>query len=224
MPSEAPRARRKLPLVKLGIAAAVAIVAAILVLRGLDYRALEEQVLGIVRGMGPWAFFGATAVLPAVGAPLSAFTLTAGELFAPQMTMGGAIAALLFAIGVNLALTYWLARYALRPVLSRVLEHYGYRVPRVTASNALSVALTLRLTPGPPFNVQSYILGLAEVPFRLYMIVSWICILPWAIGAAVLGKGVFNGNFKLVLYGMGVIVVAVVVVKAIRKRYVPRVN
>ena len=61
--------------------------------------------------------------------------------------------------------------------------------------------------------MQSYILGLAEVPFRLYMIVSWICILPWAIGAAVLGKGVFNGNFRLVLYGIGVIVVAVVVVQ-----------
>ena len=224
MPPEVPRARRKLPLVKLGIAAAAALVAAILVLRGLDYRALEERGLGIVRGTGPWAFFAGTAVLPAVGAPLSVFTLTAGELFAPLMTMTGAIAALLLAIGVNLALTYWLARYALRPLLSRVLEHYGYRVPRLAGANALSIALALRLTPGPPFFVQSYILGLAEVPFRLYMVVSWICILPWAIGAAIMGKGVFNGNFKLVLYGMGVIVVAVVVVKAIRKRYVPRVN
>jgi uncharacterized membrane protein YdjX (TVP38/TMEM64 family) len=224
MPPEVPPARRKLPLVKLGMAAAAALVAAILVLRGLDYRALEERGLGIVRRTGPWAFFAGTAVLPSVGAPLSVFTLTAGELFAPQMTMGGVIAATLLAIGVNLALTYWLARYALRPVLSRVLEHYGYRVPRVTSSNALSVALTLRLTPGPPFCVQSYILGLAEVPFRLYMILSWICILPWAVGAIVLGKGIFNGNFKLVLYGIGLIVVAVVVVKAIRKRYVPRVG
>jgi uncharacterized membrane protein YdjX (TVP38/TMEM64 family) len=71
--------------------------------------------------------------------------------------------------------------------------------------------------------VQSYILGLAEVPFRLYMVVSWICILPWAIGAAIMGKGVFNGNFKLVIYGVGVIVAAVVIVRMIRKRYVPRV-
>ena len=44
--------------------------------------------------------------------------------------------------------------------------------------------------------MQSYILGLAEVPFRLYMVVSWLCKLPMAIGAVVLGKGVFNGNFK----------------------------
>ena len=152
------------------------------------------------------------------------FTLTAGELFAPLMTMTGAIAALLLAIGVNLALTYWLARYALRPLLSRVLEHYGYRVPRLAGANALSIALALRLTPGPPFFVQSYILGLAEVPFRLYMVVSWICILPWAIGAAIMGKGVFNGNFRLVAYGVGVIVAAVVIVRLVRMRYVPRVN
>jgi uncharacterized membrane protein YdjX (TVP38/TMEM64 family) len=134
------------------------------------------------------------------------------------------IAATLFAIAVNLALTYWLARYALRPVLSRLAEHYGYRIPRVTRENALSVAITIRLTPGPPFFMQGYILGLAEMPFRIYMVVSWICILPWAIGAIVLGKGILNGNFRLALYGMGVIVVAVVVVQAIRKRYATRVN
>ena len=78
MPPDAPRARRKLPLVKLGLAAAAALVAAVLVLRGLDYRALEEEGLRLIRGAGPWTFFAATAVLPAAGAPLSVFTLTAG--------------------------------------------------------------------------------------------------------------------------------------------------
>jgi uncharacterized membrane protein YdjX (TVP38/TMEM64 family) len=65
-------------------------------------------------------------------------------------------------------------------------------------------------------------LGLAEVPFRLYMIVSWLCILPWAVGAIVVGKGVFNGNFLLISYGIGVIAVATFVVNIIRKKYVKR--
>jgi hypothetical protein len=56
------------------------------------------------------------------------------------------------------------------------------------------------------------------------MVVSWICILPWAVGAIVLGKGIFNGNFKLALWGMGLIVVAAVVVQAVRKRYAARVD
>jgi uncharacterized membrane protein YdjX (TVP38/TMEM64 family) len=224
MPEEEIRPRRKLPLVKLAVVAALAIAAAFMVLRGMNYRALEEGGLKLIRNVGPWAFFAGTAVLPAVGAPLSVFTITAGEIFAPLMSMGGVIAATLFAIAVNLALTYWLARYALRPLLSSVSERYGYKVPRVTAGNALSIALAVRLTPGPPFFMQSYILGLAEVPFRLYMIVSWLCIIPWAVGAVVLGKGIFNGNFKLAIYGAGVIVAAAAVVHAIRRRYVPRVD
>ena len=57
--------------------------------------------------------------------------------------------------------------------------------------------------------MQSYILGLAEVPFRLYMIVSWLCILPWSVAFIVLGpERVFNGNFKLVGTGIGVLIAA----------------
>jgi uncharacterized membrane protein YdjX (TVP38/TMEM64 family) len=222
MPPEEPRERRKLPLVKLALAAAALAAAALFVLRGVDYRSLGLQGLAAIRDAGPWAFFAATAVLPAFGAPLSAFTLVAGEAFYRQMTLAGVVAAAVVAIAVNLAFTYWLARYALRPLLSRLTGRYGYTIPRVTRENALSVSLVLRLTPGPPFFMQSYILGLAEVPFRLYMVVSWLCILPWTIAFIVLGKGIFNGNFKLVVYGVGVIVVATIVVHWIRKRYAAR--
>jgi uncharacterized membrane protein YdjX (TVP38/TMEM64 family) len=219
---EAQAPRKKLPLVPLGILAVLAVVAAVLVLKGLDYRVLVQRGLEVIRSTGPVTFLLATAFLPAFGAPLSVFTLTAGELFAPQMTMLGVIAAMMLAIAANLAFTYYLARYALRPILSKVIKRYGYSIPSVTPENALSVALTLRLTPGPPFALQSYMLGLAEVPFRLYMIVSWLCILPWAVGAIVVGKGVFNGNFLLISYGIGVIAVATFVVNIIRKKYVKR--
>jgi len=222
MMPEAQAPRKKLPLVPLGILAVLAVVAAVLVLKGLDYRVLVQRGLEVIRSTGPVTFLLATAFLPAFGAPLSVFTLTAGELFAPQMTMLGVIAAMMLAIAANLAFTYYLARYALRPILSKVIKRYGYSIPSVTPENALSVALTLRLTPGPPFALQSYMLGLAEVPFRLYMIVSWLCILPWAVGAIVVGKGVFNGNFLLISYGIGVIAVATFVVNIIRKKYVKR--
>jgi uncharacterized membrane protein YdjX (TVP38/TMEM64 family) len=222
MQPEVPAPKKKLPLVPLGILAAVAIVVAILVLKGLDYRVIVHRGLEVIRSTGPVTFLVATAFLPAFGAPLSVFTLTAGELFAPAMTMPGVIVAMMVAIAANLAFTYYLARYALRPVLSKVIRRYGYSIPSVTRENALSIALTIRLTPGPPFAVQSYMLGLAEVPFRLYMIVSWLCILPWAVGAIVVGKGVFNGNFMLVSYGIGVIAVATFVVNILRKKYVKR--
>ncbi len=224
MQSEAPHPKKKLPLLKLGILAVVVGVVAVLVIKGLDVRALGQKCLEVIRGAGPITFLLATALLPAFGAPLSAFTITAGELFAPTMSMPGVIAAMLVAIAINLAFTYWLARFALRPVLSKIIRGYGYSIPSVTRENALSIALAIRLTPGPPFFLQSYILGLAEVPFRLYMVVSWLCSLPWAIGLIVFGNGLFNGNFKLVVGGIGGLTVAAIAVNAVRKRYVKRTN
>jgi uncharacterized membrane protein YdjX (TVP38/TMEM64 family) len=72
--------------------------------------------------------------------------------------------------------------------------------------------------------MQSYILGLAEVPFRLYMVVSWLCITPWVTAFIVLGKGIFQGNFKLLLYGVGVIVAVSAAIHMVRKRYASRIN
>lgn len=216
-----PAARRRL-LIRAGALGLVVLVAAVVVLRGIEVRPLIDQGMALIRGAGPWGFFGAMALLPAVGAPLMAFTIPAGEAFAAQMTLGGVIAATLAAIAVNLALTYWMARRAVRPLLERLLKRFGYAVPRVTPDNALSIALLVRLTPGPPFFLQGYILGLAEVPFRLYMVVSWLAVLPWAIGAVVLGRGVLNGNFKMAAMGMGVIVAAVAAVHLIRRRLAKR--
>jgi uncharacterized membrane protein YdjX (TVP38/TMEM64 family) len=222
MSNEVVSPRKKLPLLKLAVVVAAAIAGAVLVLRGLDVGEAIEQGMALIRRAGPVAFFLGMALLPAVGAPLTLFTIPAGEAFAPQMTLGGVIAVTLVAVALNLALTYWLAHRAFRPLLERWVTRYGYRVPRVSADNALTVALLVRLTPGPPFFLQSYILGLAAVPFRLYMIVSWLAVLPWAVGAVVLGRGILNGNFKVAAIGLGVIVFAIVVVQAVRRKLAKR--
>jgi uncharacterized membrane protein YdjX (TVP38/TMEM64 family) len=167
-------------------------------------------------------FYAAMALLPSAGVPISLFTITAGEAFAPQMGMGVVIAITLVILAFNLALTYWLARYALRPLLIRLLNRYGYEVPRVTPQNALAVTLVMRLTPGVPYAIQGYVLGVAEVPFVLYMVVSWLAQMPWAIGCLVLGQGLLKGNFMVAAKGVGVIVVATVAVQWLRKKLAKR--
>jgi uncharacterized membrane protein YdjX (TVP38/TMEM64 family) len=224
MPPDEPRARKKLPVLRLAAAALLVAAAAVLIARGFDYRGMAARAMDEIRAGGPLVFCAAIVALPAVGAPLSAFTLVAGEAFSRQMTMPGVLAAVLLSVAANLALTYWLARYALRPALSALARRYGYVIPAVTPANALSIALVLRLTPGPPFFMQSYILGLAAVPFRLYMVVSFLCITPWVVAFVVLGKGIFNGDFKLLIYGVGAIVAATAIVHMLRKRYAGRAN
>jgi len=222
MSSDAPAVKRKLPVFKLALVAGVIVVAAVLVLRGVNLRDVAERGIALIREAGPWVYFLAMTILPALGFPLLGLTIPAGEAFAPQMGLGWVIVAAMTAILLNLALTYWLARYALRPMLTGLLKRYGYGVPKVTPENSLMITLVVRLTPGAPFPLQGYILGLAEVPFRQFMLVSWLAVMPWTIGAVVLGRGVLNGNFKGVMAGVGVIVVAMVAVHFIRKKYLKR--
>jgi len=218
-------AARKIPVLKLALAAVVLAVGAGLLLRGVGLAQLVawfDQFVALIRDMGPWVFFAAMALLPAAGAPLSAFNLVAGEAFAPQLTMPGVIVTVAAMIALNLALTYWLARYALRPMLTRLVERYGYSVPRIDARNALTVSLLVRLTPGPPFFFQSYLLGLAEVPFRLYMIVSWLAVLPIALSVVLLGKAAREGSLGKIFAVLGLMVIAVVAVQIIRRRVAKR--
>lgn len=225
MSLEAVPQKKKLPVVKLAITGVVLVVVAALVLREVGVERLLgwlDQLVALIRGMGPWVFFGAMAILPAAGVPMLAFTIPAGEAFAPSMGMGGVIAAALVVIALNLALSYWVARRALRPLLTRLLTRYGYTVPRITPENALSVLLVVRLTPGPPYALQCFLLGAAEAPFRLYMIVSWLAILPYALAAIILGQGLRNGNFGAIFAGIGVVVVATVGLQWLRKKYFGR--
>ncbi len=222
MSATEPTPKRKPPLLPLLALGALAGAAAVLVLRGVDLRALLESMIGFIRDLGAPAFFLAMIVLPAVGMPMMAFTITAGEAFSPQLGMAGVITASLVCIAINLALGYWVARYALRPLLARLMTRYGYKVPRVTPENALTVTLLVRLTPGPPYPLQACVLGLAEVPFRLYLLVSWLVMVPWTLGAIMLGKGLFSGKFGVAATGVGVLVVAILLVQIVLRRLAAR--
>ena len=183
--------------------------------RDLPMQAGIEAALGAIRAAGPGWYFSAMAVLPL---PLAWFTVPAGGAFAAQLTLGGVVAAALAAVAVQLSLSYALARFGLRPVIERLLRLRGLGVPRVTPANALNVALLVRLTPGPPMFLGSCVLAVAEMSFGRYLVVSWLVALPWVIGGVVLGRGILSGNVKLAAAGLGLLAVAIVVVRWWRRR------
>lgn len=193
----------------------VVAVGVVWLLRGSHPGEMVDTLLSRVRAAGPVAYFSAMAVLPV---PLAWFTVPAGELFAARLTLPGVVAVALAAVAVQLTLNYVVARHGLRPVVERLIRRRGYTVPRVTAQNALSVALLVRLTPGPPMFLGSCILAVAETPFRLYLIVSWLVAVPWVIGGVVLGQGLMGGDVKLMAWGIGVLGAVVVGVRLWRRR------
>ncbi len=173
-----------------------------------------KDVLATIRATGPWAYFTAMALVPL---PLIWFTVPAGEAFAPQLTLPGVIAAASIAVAVQQALSYAIARYVLRPVVERLIRRRGWNVPRVTPKNALGIALVVRLTPGPPMILGSCLLALAEVPFRLYLVVSWLVALPWICAGVILGHGILEGRLAPALTGFSVLIAAAVAARLLRR-------
>jgi uncharacterized membrane protein YdjX (TVP38/TMEM64 family) len=166
-------AQKKALLVKLAVVAVAGLVGAVLVLRGLDVKALFNDTLALVRQVGPEAFFAGMAILPALGFPMSPFWLSAGPVFTPVLGLPLVIGLCAVSLAVNLAFTYWLARYAFRPPLVWLVRRLGYELPHVAVADQVEVTVLLRVTPGPPFFIQGYLLGLAEIPFKTYLLVSW---------------------------------------------------
>ena len=218
-PAEITAAPRRLRLIKFGAVALVLLVGAGLVARGYDLKGAVEQGLALVRGAGPVVFFLAMAVLPAVGAPQMAFSLTAGSLFGAQLGMGLVVLFASLAMFFNMALAYWMASRVLRPVLEALLGRLGYKIPQVASGDETDLIVLLRVTPGIPFPVQNYLLGLARAKFGRYLLLSIVLQGPLNAAFVVFGEALLHGKGKMVFYGLSAIVVLLVATHLLRKHY-----
>jgi uncharacterized membrane protein YdjX (TVP38/TMEM64 family) len=218
MAEPATRPNRAL-LLKLIVAGAVLLVIVALAARGLNLKGLLAQGLDLIRGAGPVAFFTGMALLPAIGVPLLAFLLTAGPVFGPTLGLGWVILFAQLAMLVNMALSYFLARRAVRPLLEKLFTRLGYRLPRAAAGDEFDLIIILRVTPGIPFPVQNYLLGLAEVPFARYLVTSFLCVAPGNTAFVVFGEAMLHGKGKVALVTLGVILALAAATQLVRKHY-----
>jgi uncharacterized membrane protein YdjX (TVP38/TMEM64 family) len=186
--------------------------------RGYDVHEGFDWVLAWVRGLGPWPFFTLMTLLPAIGAPLSIFTLTAGPLFAPVMGLPMVVLLALLSLAVNLALTYALARWMLRPWLERLCVWLGFGIPEVAENDRRALVLLVRVTPGTPYMLQSYLLGMAKIPFALYFMISWAVVSLYACAFILFGDALVQGRGKQVLLAASLFVALTVAVRFLRKR------
>ncbi len=215
-----PSPRRRWTKKHLVLAVGLAVLAAVLVLLALKL-GVRETVAAVVlrlRELGPVAFFVAMALLPAIGFPLLAFTLAAGPVFGPVLGAGWVVVWSLAAVVVNLLLTYWLANRALRPLVSRLLAYFEFQLPESPGGSAWQLALIVRLTPGPPFWVQSYLLGLLRVPLAPYLVVSTLVIAGYIVALVFGGEAIASGNGRLAFAAVGVLVVSGAVLHLLRQR------
>lgn len=173
-----------------------------------------HDVIARIQGFGPWVFFGALAVLPAFGMPVMPFHLVAAKTFGLPL----ALTAGLLAVAANVAICYGLARSVMHPVIESLLRRMGREVPRISPQNRWLVTVLLRVTPGPPFFAQSYLLALGGVPFGIYMIVS--VAVSWTYGAAfiIFGETLLSGSASKLITGVVVVIAVVVIIRLLRQR------
>lgn len=207
--------KRQLVLVAVGV---LLVAAAVLIVWRTGLLATLQAIVLTLREAGPGVFFVAMAFLPAVGFPLMAFTLAAGPVFGPTLGTGWVIGWSLTAVMVNLLLTYWLANRAFRPLATRLLAWFGFQLPDNTAGGAWQLALIVRLTPGPPFWVQSYVLGLIRVPLVPYLVVSMLVMAGFIVALVTGGEAAFQGNGRLAIVAISVLLISMAVLQLLRKR------
>lgn len=180
-----------------------------------------HQAIALFREAGPTVFFLAMALLPAVGFPLGAFTLAAGPVFGPTLGVAAVVGCAILAIAVNVALSYWISSRALRPLISRIARWMGYTLPEISPANAWRVTLIVRIVPGPPFVVQSYLLGLARAPFRIYMAVSVVVPACYIAGTIMLGDALVRRDPWAIASAIALFVIAGGVIYQLQKRLSP---
>ena len=166
----------------------------------------------------PWVFFSAFVILPLAGFPVSPFYLIAPGLYGrgPSISFVGA------AIAVHLVIVFWISSWLFRSLAMRLISRSRYRLPRIFSSEYVKITVALRITPGIPFFVQNYLLGLAGIPFRVFFLVSWPIQLAWAVAFIFLGESAFEGNLRIGVVGICFVVALVIITKVVRDRLANR--
>ena len=108
-------------------------------------------------------FFLAQALLPLVGFPSTPFFIVAGASFNTTAAVVGSLAGIL----LNLAMSYWIATSALRPILVRLLARTRNRMPPLNPNHEVRLTLAVRLFPAMPNFLKNYFLCL-YYPSRLF--------------------------------------------------------
>lgn len=202
-------------IVKLAVVLVALAVLAWFALRGVDLRAVAQETVEWLRAAGPWVFFGAMAVLPAFGAPISAFTLTAGPAFGLAISIPAAAVAMV----VNMTINYWVARRWLRPAVEWFFRHTNYRIPKARAENHRTLTILIRVTPGLPYFAQGFVLGLAEVRFSTYLVFSFAIQYTIGLGLLIFGEALMQGRSGMIVAGVLIVVAAATVIQLLRRRY-----
>ena len=181
-----------------------------------QYVVMRDELTLWLKNVNPFLFFTLLAIVPLVPFPVSIFYVSCG-IFPPAVGIIG----ILIALPVNLSITYWLSRTLLHPLAVRLLKRANLTIPAPSSRrNGILFSIFIRCC-GTPFTLQNYIISLAGVSFRDYMIFGLPFLYIPAIAMMYLGNSLLNGKGRTAIAAI-MVLVAVAVAAKLGKDYLDR--
>jgi uncharacterized membrane protein YdjX (TVP38/TMEM64 family) len=174
--------------------------------------------VGWLQELGPLLFYAGFAIACVAGVPASVFIVTGAAAFGPGVGLAGAV----LAVAACITLTHLFARYCISRPARSLLERFGYQVPQARRENWRKLTLILRITPGIPLVAQNYLIPLSGVPLRVNLPISLPIQGLYLGGFVFLGDAFTSGRLGFALGGIALLVVAVILLQTLRKRYAKR--
>lgn len=154
------------------------------------------------REIGPYPFFAALALLPAIGLPTTPFYVLAGATFPLWINSIG----IPLSLAAHVLIVYGIAHSGLRGLAERALGRFGLALPALDPRRALRFAAMVKLTPGPPTFAKNYLIAFAGVPFPIYFAVCFGITLFYAMAFVLLGESILERDWTAgTLIAMGVL-------------------
>jgi len=198
---------------------AALVLAFLLIFYRAEIRASAVHTVAVCREAGVFPFFAAMAILPAVGFPLSAFFVVAGPVYGPTLGPWHVVAYGTLAMAANVSLSYWISAHPLRPLVTRLAHRAGYRLPEVPSDRAWKLTLLVRIIPGVPFFIQSYLLGIARVSFGAYLAISLLVEFVYLVSAVLFGTAALTGDRKAMAAAAVLFVIIAATLHILRKTW-----
>jgi uncharacterized membrane protein YdjX (TVP38/TMEM64 family) len=176
---------------------------------------MEARVRALVRSVAdPTRFTILMAILPAVGAPISPFLVSAGAVFGAGL--GLAVAMLTMPVHLGVAI---LAARLIRDPIRRFLDRRDIRIPSVDDDREVLYSVIFLATPGPPYAAKNLLLPLAGFRFRHCFFTNWLVQGLLCLPLVVMGSSAVEGRFGLVAGAAAALLLIIVLGRSLRKRY-----
>jgi uncharacterized membrane protein YdjX (TVP38/TMEM64 family) len=172
-----------------------------------------QELLSFVESLPLPGLLAAQVLLPLMGVPVSPLWIATGVRAG---ALWGAVGSV-FALAVNQTLGYWLARKWLRRPIEAWLRSRGRSAPQIPVAEESLWILLLRVTPGVPLFVQNYLLGVAQVRFGRYLLISLPVQLGYAIAFVSLGHAFKDSNVWRVMLAVSALATVAVAVLLVRR-------